>query len=234
MKNPILSPAKANSLFWLGRYTERVYLQLHLLRRCLDQMIDDNSKEYDLYLYNIGNQTPYPNMAEERRGLVYDKKNPASIISCVERANDNAVILRDEITSPTLGYVQMSLEFLRDNSRKGVDSSVEDLQKLTDWMLAFWGSVDERIFSGNVRSLLMIGKLIEHIDMYIRFKYPFDRIEEAFLLLESHCRLNEKICNIDDLQALKMQITPELYNPDDIAYTNKVLNMLGSLIIAGK
>lgn len=42
----ILSPSKANSLYWLGRYTERVYLELHLLRLCFDKMIDGDPQEY--------------------------------------------------------------------------------------------------------------------------------------------------------------------------------------------
>ena len=40
VKNRILSANKANSLFWLGRYEERVYITLHLMRKCYDKMID--------------------------------------------------------------------------------------------------------------------------------------------------------------------------------------------------
>lgn len=32
----ILTATKANQLFWLGRYVERVYLSLHLMRRYYD------------------------------------------------------------------------------------------------------------------------------------------------------------------------------------------------------
>ena len=36
----LISATKANSLYWLGRYEERVYITLHLLRKCYDKMID--------------------------------------------------------------------------------------------------------------------------------------------------------------------------------------------------
>ena len=36
----LISVTKANSLYWLGRYEERVYITLHLLRKCYDKMID--------------------------------------------------------------------------------------------------------------------------------------------------------------------------------------------------
>lgn len=40
-----ISAMKANRLYWLGRYTERVYTSLHFLRRCYDRMIDGQPEE---------------------------------------------------------------------------------------------------------------------------------------------------------------------------------------------
>ena len=37
-QNNLISATKANSLYWLGRYEERVYITLHLLRKCYDKM----------------------------------------------------------------------------------------------------------------------------------------------------------------------------------------------------
>ena len=42
-----ISANKANRLYWLGRYTERVYLSLHFLRRYYDQMIDGHPQNYE-------------------------------------------------------------------------------------------------------------------------------------------------------------------------------------------
>ena len=46
VKNTIISANKANSLFWLGRYEERVYITLHLMRMCYDKMIDGEMEDY--------------------------------------------------------------------------------------------------------------------------------------------------------------------------------------------
>ena len=35
-----ISATKANRLYWLGRYAERVYISLHLLRRYYDKMTE--------------------------------------------------------------------------------------------------------------------------------------------------------------------------------------------------
>ena len=49
VKNNIISAAKANRLYWLGRYEERVYLTLHLLRKCYDKMIDGTPEDYETF-----------------------------------------------------------------------------------------------------------------------------------------------------------------------------------------
>lgn len=230
MKQVIISPAKANAMYWLGRYTERIYIELHLLRRCFDFMIDGKPEEYESYLSAIGNTVRYADLREERIGLVHDKNNPVSVLFCIERANDNAILLRDEIMSPTLAYIQMSLERLRNAALEKKEPDLEELQILTDWMLAFWGSIEERVYADNVKNILKMGKLVEHIDMNIRFGYKFYRVEEAFAAL---CKLYESepraFCH-DAIEELKAMFTEEQYAPHDAAYSNKVLYLLGKVV----
>lgn len=230
MKQIIISPAKANSLYWLGRYTERVYLQLHLLRKCFDKMIDGKPEDYDFFLSSLGSTVGYANSEEERFGLVHDGTNPVSIISCVERANDNALIVRDEITSPTLGYIQMSLEKLRHAAADRLQPTVDELQLLTDWMLAFWGSVSERVYDERVRTLLMIGKLIEHIDMNIRFAYKFYRIEEAFASLKTCYDIEPRAFDPEAMESLSLLINEHDYNPENLEYVNKIQVLFARLV----
>lgn len=230
MKQTIISPAKANSMYWLGRYTERIYLQLHLLRKCFDKMIDGKPEDYNGYLSSIGNTFTYADLEQERYALVHDKYNPVSILSCIERANDNALIIRDEITSPTLGYIQMSMETLRHAAADGEQPTVDELQDLTDWMLAFWGSIEERVYDDRVKTLLKIGKLVEHIDMNIRFAYKFYRIEEAFASLVTCFQKEPRAFNADAMDALREAIDEKSYDPKDPVYVNKVQILLGNLV----
>lgn len=230
MTTIVLSPAKGNSLYWLGRYTERLYLCLHLLRKCYDKMIDGDTDEYAKYTEKIGNFVVYPDQDAIRKGLVNDARNPASLISCIECANDNALVVREEITSHTLGYVQLSLETLRKSSKGDCEPNVDTLQTLTDWMLAFWGSVEERVYDERVKTLLKIGKLVEHIDMNIRFGYKFYRIEEALQTLSYYRKEQPNAFRIDAFDELKALLAEGLYDPENVNYTNKVLTVLGNLI----
>ena len=230
MEKLILSPAKGNSLYWLGRYTERIYLCLHLLRKCYDMMIDGDSDEYSRYIEKIGNFVVYGDEGAIRRGLINDATNPAALISCIECANDNALVVREEITSHTLGYVQLCLEALRKSSKNDSEPNVDFLQTLTDWTLAFWGSVEERVYDERVKTLLKIGKLVEHIDMNIRFGYKFYRIEEALMTLSFYRKLQPNAFNPDAFDDLKALLVEGMYEPENVIYTNKVLSILGNLV----
>lgn len=46
VKSDIISATKANRLYWLGRYESRVYLTLHQLNKCFDEMIDGDPDYY--------------------------------------------------------------------------------------------------------------------------------------------------------------------------------------------
>lgn len=230
MENTVLSPAKANSLFWLGRYSERIYLELHLLRRCFDLMIDGKNEEYRKYIIDIGNNVQYSDLASTRNGLVHDPNNPVSIISCMERANDNAILLRDEIMSPTLSYIQMGLEMLRKAVAFGIEPDVDELQKLTDWMLAFWGSIDERILNERTRRLLEIGRLVEKIDIHIRFRYKFFRIEDTLVSLQNLKDEEPLVFDQIAMDTLSIMLTQDNYAPEIGIYRDKVLGLIGSLV----
>ena len=162
-----ISANKANRLFWLGRYTERVYTSLHLQRRCYDKMIDGDSSMYNTYYNTMNINNKYDSTDDFKLGLMYDKSNEASLISCLEYANDNAIVLREELMSETLSYIQMSIVNMKKAAEKN-DMNITNLQPVTDYLLAFWGSLDERIFDERVRNFLEVGRLIEYIDMHIK------------------------------------------------------------------
>lgn len=118
-----ISAIKANRLYWLGRYTERVYISLHLLRRYYDKMIDGKPKEYEEYYQKLDTSNPYPDKESFRIGYMYDDKNPCSLISGLTAANDNAIVLREEIMSETLSYIELSLSYIRKSAEKRMTTS---------------------------------------------------------------------------------------------------------------
>lgn len=177
----IISATMANNLFWLGRYVERGYLMLHLMRRAYDEVIDIpvGEKPYSDFLNKLNGyscsdfETSYQMMRQ-----IYDADNPTSLRAVIERMMDNAIVLRPEIYSESFSYVELCRDKIREEAEKQ-EMNITDLQPITDWLLAFWGSVSERLH-GRVFFLLQIGRLIEKMDVCIRFDYKRYRIEETW------------------------------------------------------
>ncbi|WP_300729563.1 alpha-E domain-containing protein [uncultured Bacteroides sp.] len=226
-----ISATKANRLYWLGRYAERVYISLHLLRRYYDRMIDGDSKDEEIEYYKrIDASCTYPDAKSFKLGYMYDKKNPSSLISGIEQANDNAIVLREEIMSETFSYIQLSLCHIQKEADLQ-DENINNLQCITDYLLAFWGSIDERVFDERIRNLLRMGKLVENIDMHIRFNYPYMRIREAYDALKKCSDCEERIFDPIMLKQLDELITEDEYNVDDLNYKNKVLKYINHLVL---
>ncbi len=204
-----ISKEKASRLLWLGRYTERAYITLHLLRKYHDLMIDEDEFAYITYCEKMGIENQYRSSADFMNRYLYDRTNPDSLISMLTFANDNAIVLREEITSETLSYIQLSISHLNDCVER--KCNIVDLQHITDYLLAFWGSVDARVGSSSLRCVLKAGKLMECIDLYIRFDYSFDRIYQFFIPLSDLVSKEKYIFNEEKLKHLHKSMTRNSY-----------------------
>ena len=222
---------KANHLYWLGRYVERVYISLHLLRRYYDRMIDGDPKDFEEYYVKLDiDNNGHPNNDEFRLAQMYDSENPSSIRSGLESANDKGILLREEIKSESLSYIQMSLSHIKACAEQK-EKNITVLQPITDYLLAFFGSIDERVFDERIRNLIKMGKLIENIDLHVRFDYPFYRIKEAFDSLKTCEEIEEGVFDLNILERLNRLICEDMYKSKDLNYKNTLLGNLNRLVL---
>ncbi len=162
----IISVEQADHLYWLGRYTERVYSTLRFYFTRFDTMIDEAFDSYETFCESIDIPNIYTSREDFIRRYPFDADNPDSIISNLNRAYDNAIVLRESIGSETLSYIQLAIY---DMNKAAVSKSpLIVLQELLDHLLSFWGIADDRIDSEQVRNMIKAGKRIERIDLYAR------------------------------------------------------------------
>lgn len=229
----ILNATKANRLFWLGRYAERGYLFLHLMRKAYDEVLDvpvgetpvysDFLKKLDVYV-DGSLDTSYQIM-----GQLYNPDTVSSLRSIIEYMMDNAIVLRTEIRTESFSYIEMCRDLIRAKSVSH-DTNITNLQPITDALLAFWGSIQERVY-GSSRTMLMLGKLIEHIDMNVRFDYKYNRIEEAMFALEKFIAEEPELIDQVILAKLRESIADKkAYESHDAEYKNTLLNRLNRLV----
>ncbi|KAA6300126.1 MAG: hypothetical protein EZS26_003731 [Candidatus Ordinivivax streblomastigis] len=219
-----ISKTKAESLFWLGRYTQRVYTILHFFRKYRDRMIDEDENAYSLFCEKLGIENIYTSREDFLHRYLFDQSDNNSLISGLAYASNNATLLREEIKSETFAYIQMSICHIEKCTG---DSDVNVLQPVTDSLLAFWGSVDERIYNRDVRNMIKAGKYLEMFDLHVRFDYPYGRIISFLNRLEKHIEKEKSIFD----QNLFLEIKNEVGRSGDGYNKAKVLSMLDQLFI---
>lgn len=159
---------RLDNLFWLGRYIERVYQMIGLYMDCYDHMIDEDSSYYIKICNGLGIPNEYISSEDFIRRFAFDEENAFSIMSNANRAYDNAMVIRDEISTNTLSYIHLVISLL--NHAKQSNAPVFELQKVLDNILAFWGCLDDEVDEEAVRNSVKAGKRIERLDLYLRAK----------------------------------------------------------------
>ncbi len=162
----IISVGQTNRLLWLGRYSERVYTTLRLYSNSFDTMIDEIADSYAEFCKMVDIPDIYGSKEVFREKYPFDEENPDSILSNLNRAYDNAIVLREEIDSEALSYIQLAIYDM--NKARISRAPLIEMQRVIDNILAFWGIVDDSIDSEQVRNIIKTGKRIERIDLYAR------------------------------------------------------------------
>ena len=164
----IISVENTDRLLWLGRYSERVFTTLRLFADYFDSMIGLNREEYEQFCISQDIPNIYTSIEDFTGRYCFDAEDPNSIYSNLMRAYDNAIVLREEIGSETLAYIQLAVYAM--NKAAVSDAPLVKLQRVIDNIVAFWGIVDDSVDNANVRDLIKLGKRIERIDIYSRLK----------------------------------------------------------------
>jgi len=184
----IISIEQTNRLFWLGRYSERTYTTLRVYIKSYDSLLESKPGSYREFCRRLEIPDIYMDNNDFLRRYAYDRLAMDSIVSNLIRAYDNAIVLREEIGSEALSYIQLAIYEI--GKAELSDSPMIEIQNILDNLMAFWGIIDDSIESENVRNLIKIGKRIERLDLYARLKFS-----KADLVRE-YCRLAGRVGRI--------------------------------------
>ncbi|MGN0406656.1 MAG: alpha-E domain-containing protein [Bacteroides sp.] len=181
----IKSVENMDRLYWLGRYSERVYTTIKLYGKRFDSMIEEGAEGYDEFCQSLEIPNIYTSAEDFRNRYPFGKDDPNSIYSNLIRAYDNAIELREEIGSESLAYMQMAVYEL--NKAAVSEAPLIEMQNILDYILAFWGIVDDLIEDEETRNIIKVGKRVERIDLYGRL-----RVDRNAMRREVH-RINGRI-----------------------------------------
>ena len=96
-----VTASKAENLFWLGRYTERVFTTLNVFFPFYDRVMDTDVDAFRPFARALDLPEDFANFDAFVNTFLYDKWNRDSVRSAISSAFYNAVVLRPELGSST-------------------------------------------------------------------------------------------------------------------------------------
>lgn len=208
-----VSVNKANSLYWLGRYTERAYKLSHIITEFYDRMVDYDSTAYKEFCSRLGITLDVADKESFLKTIISDENCPSSIKYSMSQAYDNSIILREQIDTETVAYIQLAYNnvmrlFNNDHCR------IYDLQQVVDNLMSFWGAVDDYIIDDYVRDTIKAGKYVERIDLFTRFdrgEYKIKGCKNRLKRYIHHLDTDHICYDLDEI------LESSISTPDDIA-----------------
>lgn len=221
----IISMEKVDHLYWLGRYTERVYTTLRVFFHIYDRMIEQPEGIYVKYCERLNIPDIYTSNHQFVQSYLFGEDNPDSLYSNMKRAYDNAVVLRDELSSTVLSYVQLAVDTFE--SCKKTTAPLLELQQVLDDLLAFWGGADDYVEDEECRNILKCGKYVERLDLCIRLDYHGKDLEKEYRKLCNRLKRISLDYSRESLHRLEEIILKE----DPKPYYKEALGCLGGLFV---
>ncbi|WP_455137956.1 circularly permuted type 2 ATP-grasp protein [Thermophilibacter sp.] len=183
----LVTPSKADNLYWLGRYTERVYTTLVFSTPYYDRMMDAGADAFRPLARALDLPEDFDDLDGFVYRLLYDENEPNSVRSSVTAAFNNATVLRPELGTRLLQYLELAAANIDDAAARA--SSAADLfdrRDITDDLLAFWGGIENSPADPAFKALLLLSKYVERIDLYTRFSLPADLLDAPLRKLASY------------------------------------------------
>ena len=167
----------ASNLFWMGRYMERAETMARLLEvggriALLPQAGHGYRNEWDSILQSSGTADGFarkygdPVQRNIESYLFFERENPSSVASCIERARENGRIVRTALTTQVWDALNTAYQEIRQLER--TPRSELELSRLVEWTMRqtalFRGSVDATQLRQDGYDFLKIGYNLERAD----------------------------------------------------------------------
>jgi len=195
-----ISVEHSSNLYWLGRYAERAYTTLNTFFDCCDVTLDKDRDSYKSFLGKLDIENKYDDYKSFIQGYLYGGDS-FTVSSTFRFAYDNALVTRNMIGSEALAYIELAINaFKAGRDAKNIRLA---LMPAIDYLLAFWGSIDDKLASGEARTIIKCGKLVERLDLYFRFSYDHKLINNEYeKLCHVLMRVRKGFCNTQHLAVL--------------------------------
>jgi uncharacterized alpha-E superfamily protein len=162
----------ADSLYWMSRYLERAENTLRQLDVTMSLMLDpgeaSTETRWSRLVASLGNPADLEwngNLELMAHEVIFNKENPASVISCVSEARENARQVRDEIS--TEQWQRLNRLFHHMQSPAAAEQFNRDTSELLtlfiDGIHLFKGVSDTTMIHGQGWEFIRLGRYLERV-----------------------------------------------------------------------
>jgi uncharacterized alpha-E superfamily protein len=177
----------ATSLYWLGRYIERIEATLYQVITAYDDIIDVD-KDAGVKLYNsFGIELKYTN-ALEFLNVALTGEHSSNMITLSGFARENAIISRNHLNNPSFGEIIALNALFQNTTKNHVQIDYKLIDNAQSLISEIWGEFAKREHKQNNDYFVKLGKLVEEADFYFRFHLEDEYSE--IIVGEIHAILN--------------------------------------------
>ena len=158
----------ATSLYWLGRYIERIEATLFQVIIAYDNIIDVD-KDAGVKLYNnFGIDLTYTS-ALDFLDVALRGEHSSNMITLSAFARENAIISRNHLNNASFGEIIALNALFQNTSKSHVSIDYKLIDNAQSLISEIWGEFAKREHKQNNDYFVKLGKLVEEADFYFRF-----------------------------------------------------------------
>jgi uncharacterized alpha-E superfamily protein len=178
--NQLLTGNVATSLYWLGRYLERIEITLNMINDAYDLIIDVD-KNAGVALYKrLGIDISYTK-AREFLSEAIRGDHPANLPKTMVQARENAIIARANIDASAFGEIIELHGLFQKIANSGQVIDYRDIDIALSLISEIWGAQDKKGHRRCSDYFLRLGKHVEELDFRLRFNSDKETVD---LILE--------------------------------------------------
>ncbi|SMP86547.1 A predicted alpha-helical domain with a conserved ER motif [Epsilonproteobacteria bacterium SCGC AD-308-O04] len=164
----LLTANVATSMYWLGRYLERIEETLHEINKAYDKIIDVDKdagvKIYKKFHIDLEYTNAIDFLEKAIRG-----DHSANLIDILKNARENAIISREYIDELAFGEIIELNEVAQRISKSTEKIDYKDIDYALSLISEIWGAQTKRGHRKVGDYFLKLGKLVEEVDFRLRF-----------------------------------------------------------------
>lgn len=172
----LLTANVANSMYWLGRYLERIEATLFEINRAYDHIIDVDInvgaaifKKFDIDLRYVS--------AMDFLDKAIRGDHVANIAGMMQNARENAIISRAYIDESAFGEIIALNDLFQTIQTSPVHIDYDDIDKALSLINEIWGAHSHRGHRKYSDYFFKLGKLVEEVDFRLRFDRNLEMTE---------------------------------------------------------